>query len=92
MANAYAPDFSVRVLGEEALRRGEGVVSDHVGTAININGHDFPTVGLLHVATDIPLVDCITTSSGLLGGIARLSGWHRVPPEDMRGISWGTSG
>jgi hypothetical protein len=80
------------MVSEEALRRGEGGVSDHVGTAVYINGYNFPTVSFLHVTTNIPVIDRITPSSGLLGGITRLSSWHRVPPERMRVIPWSRFG
>ena len=68
-ANPDAPDFGVRVLGQEVLRRGEGVVSDDIRPTVNVDGHDFPAVGRLDLGTDVSLVDGIATPSGFLSRV-----------------------
>ena len=85
-ANTHAPDFGVRVLSEEALRRSEGVVVNNIRTTINIDGHNFPPVGRLDLCTDVALVYGIAAPRRLLGRIAGLSGGHRVSPYGDTGL------
>jgi hypothetical protein len=84
-ANTHAPDFGVRVLSEEALRRSEGVVVNNIRTTINVDGHNFPPVSRLDLCADVALVYCIAAPSSLLGRIAGLPGSHRVSPDDNAG-------
>ena len=56
MADTDAPDFSVRMLGEEALGCSEGIVVNHIAAAVNIYGDDFSIVGRFHLAADGSLV------------------------------------
>jgi hypothetical protein len=87
-ADAYAPDFGVRVLGEQALRCGQGVVGDDILTTVDVNGDDLPPLGRLDLATDLSLVKGIATLGCLLGGITGLPGRHEVSPVATEGISY----
>jgi hypothetical protein len=85
-ADTHAPDFSVRVVREEALRCSEGVVSYDIRATVNVDGYDFPPVGRLHLCTDISLVYFIPTPSGFFSGIAGLSGGHKISPDGNAGL------
>jgi hypothetical protein len=83
--NTHAPDFGVRVLSEEALRCGEGVVINDICATVNVDGHDFPPVGRFDLRTNVSLVDFIAAPSGFLGGIAGLPSGHKVSPDGHGG-------
>jgi hypothetical protein len=68
-------------LGQEALRRSEGVVADDIRTTVNVDGHNFSPVGWFDLSTDITLVYGIAALSSLLSRIAGLSSGHRVSPN-----------
>jgi hypothetical protein len=80
-ADTHTPDFGVRVLGEETLRRGEGVVSDDICATVNVDGYDFPSMSRLDLRTNVSVVYFVAALSSLLSGIAGVSGGHRVSPD-----------
>jgi hypothetical protein len=82
-ADTHAPDFGIWVLGQEALRCGEGIVINDIRTTVNIDGHNFPPVGRLDLRTDIALVYGIATPGSLLSRIAGLVSVHRFSPDDL---------
>jgi hypothetical protein len=84
-ANTHAPDFGVRVLSEEALRRSEGVVINDIRTTMNVDGYNFSPVGRLDLRTDVAIIYSIATLGSLLGRIAGLPGSHRVSPNGNAG-------
>jgi len=55
-ADTYAPDLSIRVLGEEALRRSESVVGNDIGASIDIDGYDLSLVGWFDLTSDLSFV------------------------------------
>jgi hypothetical protein len=84
-ADTHAPDFGVRVLSEEALRRSESVVINDIRTTVNVYGHNFPPIGRLDLRTDIALVYGIAAPGSFLSRIAGLPGSHRVSPHGNAG-------
>jgi hypothetical protein len=83
--DTHAPDFSARLLSEEALRCSEGVVINDIRTTINVDSYNFSPMGRLDLRTDIALVYGIATPGSLLSRIAGLPGSHRVSPHGNTG-------
>lgn len=69
VTNTHKPHLRIRVLGTQAMVGRERVVINGVGAGVDIDRYDFAMVCRLYLCADRVLINFITTSSRLFGGV-----------------------
>jgi hypothetical protein len=81
VADPDAPNLSIGIVGEQALRSRQRILSHFKCAGLYINGHDLPLVAGFDVRTDALGVDFIPTPCVFLFTVARLLHLHHFSSQ-----------